>query len=432
VKKCTFLILSFLACFFFTTTLSYAQVYYIYIWLDDGNLKREPIPTSETSRTLVAAQEVYGLLGYGCQAGPEISGSCYSAEFEAGGYSCGMGVCTDGDWWYSVGCDGGPGCMDVWDYASGTWEVVPENDIDADGDDVPFYTDNCPNFYNPLQDDSDSDGIGDRCDVDIYDVKTNQGPDETYIPLVEAPVFFLDSEKIMWLAKDADALPEPGEEWEWLLGINRSAVSYRVVGQTEWEPETELTLNGVAIGYFNRWKWVCPSAYIPADGQYEIKLIAEDADGNRGETVYSITVDTVDSDSDGVRDAVDNCPDTCNTQQLDADNDTIGDVCDETSGCGGCGQPACEVSCDIRFINNGDGTVTDGLTGLVWLKDANCFGSQNWDNAMSLSAGLNSGECGLSDGSEAGDWHLVTKYEFQEIGTNPPTTPWPTALPPVP
>jgi len=31
------------------------------------------------------------------------------------------------------------------------------------------------------------------------------------------------------------------------------------------------------------------------------------------------------------------------------------------------------VSVDPRFTDNGDGTVTDNLTGLIWLKDANCF-----------------------------------------------------------
>lgn len=41
----------------------------------------------------------------------------------------------------------------------------------------------------------------------------------------------------------------------------------------------------------------------------------------------------------------DNCPNVCNSQQLDADNDTIGDVCDSTPGCGGCGQVLCETDC---------------------------------------------------------------------------------------
>jgi hypothetical protein len=58
---------------------------------------------------------------------------------------------------------------------------------------------------------------------------------------------------------------------------------------------------------------------------------------------------TVDIDEDGIADRVDNCPAICNSDQLDADGDGTGDVCDSTPGCGGvvCGvpQPACEESC---------------------------------------------------------------------------------------
>ena len=57
----------------------------------------------------------------------------------------------------------------------------------------------------------------------------------------------------------------------------------------------------------------------------------------------------IDTDSDGVPDNEDNCPSTCNPEQLDADNDGEGDLCDDTPGCGGvsCGvpQPDCEQSC---------------------------------------------------------------------------------------
>ncbi len=77
-----------------------------------------------------------------------------------------------------------------------------------------------------------------------------------------------------------------------------------------------------------------------------------------------------------------------------------------------------------RFTDNGNGTVTDNLTGLIWLKNANCFGTQTWANAISGSNTLNSGECGLSDGSAEGDWRLRTRTNCDPLsimeGTVPP------------
>ncbi len=91
-----------------------------------------------------------------------------------------------------------------------------------------------------------------------------------------------------------------------------------------------------------------------------------------------------------------------------------------------------EYTCDDvdRFLDNNDGTVTDCRTNIVWLKDANCDGGGNWDNAMAFASGLNSGECGLTDGSVEGDWRLPDKDELQGIGTDPPTS-WYDGAPPV-
>jgi len=68
-----------------------------------------------------------------------------------------------------------------------------------------------------------------------------------------------------------------------------------------------------------------------------------------------------------------------------------------------------------RFTDNGDGTVTDNLTGLIWLKNANCFGTRTWTQALSDAHTLNSGECGLSDGSSAGEWRLPNVRELQSL-----------------
>jgi hypothetical protein len=71
-----------------------------------------------------------------------------------------------------------------------------------------------------------------------------------------------------------------------------------------------------------------------------------------------------------------------------------------------------------RFIDNKDGTITDSLTKLIWLKNMNCFGMLDWKDAALAAKGLKQGDCGpnpdlvLSDGSSAGDWRLPTMTEL--------------------
>jgi len=68
-----------------------------------------------------------------------------------------------------------------------------------------------------------------------------------------------------------------------------------------------------------------------------------------------------------------------------------------------------------RFTEERDGTVIDNLTGLVWLKNANCFGIRTWDQALSDCNQLSGGKCGLSDASSAGDWRLPNVRELYSL-----------------
>ncbi len=86
--------------------------------------------------------------------------------------------------------------------------------------------------------------------------------------------------------------------------------------------------------------------------------------------------------------------------------------------------PTCSGTLNgTRWCDNGNGTVTDMTTGLVWLQNANCTdtlagisgGELNWEDALIWSSVMKSGSCGLTDSSEEGDWRLPTENELAGI-----------------
>jgi hypothetical protein len=83
------------------------------------------------------------------------------------------------------------------------------------------------------------------------------------------------------------------------------------------------------------------------------------------------------------------------------------------------------VSVAIRFTNNEDGTVSDRLTGLIWLREGNCpsffigdvagDNRRTWPEALLAAKELSSGYCGLTDGSVAGDWRIPNIRELSSL-----------------
>lgn len=106
-----------------------------------------------------------------------------------------------------------------------------------------------------------------------------------------------------------------------------------------------------------------------------------------------------------------------------------------------------------RWCFNGDGTITDMTTCLVWLRNAGWGGKKPWrrdstdcnapnftcyDDAHTRAGILTDGmiDSGLSDGSVSGQWRLPTKLELQAItqGEEPITQENPrlfTGIPPI-
>lgn len=67
-----------------------------------------------------------------------------------------------------------------------------------------------------------------------------------------------------------------------------------------------------------------------------------------------------------------------------------------------------------RFTDNRNGVVKDNLTGLIWLKNANCL-ALSWADALEDISSLANGQCGLTDGSRAGQWRLPNVKELESL-----------------
>jgi hypothetical protein len=73
-----------------------------------------------------------------------------------------------------------------------------------------------------------------------------------------------------------------------------------------------------------------------------------------------------------------------------------------------------------RFTDNGDGSVTDNFTGLVWLRLANCIAATqpDWQTALDLAAALPGTTfplCGLGEGTFPGDWRVPNVNELMSL-----------------
>ena len=153
-------------------------------------------------------------------------------------------------------------------------------------------------------------------------------------------------------------------------------------------------------------------ASVSGDNNYVLQPLSADSDMVVTWQFNSVTQATV---------TVESCTTNCLWQpgQVVTLNKFFGDTGESNGGCTCSGTLYANRWCD-----NGNGTVTDLSTCLVWLKKADWGGAKKWrcfdddpdpyDDAHQRAGLLYAGatDANLSDGSVAGDWRLPTKTEL--------------------
>jgi hypothetical protein len=96
-------------------------------------------------------------------------------------------------------------------------------------------------------------------------------------------------------------------------------LSYKV---STW-PSVDVTISGQGVITWN-------IGTQQSVGPYVIFASVDDSNLGRDEQRYTLNIVASDTDGDTIADSVDNCPSIANTDQLDTDNDGVGNVCDST------------------------------------------------------------------------------------------------------
>ena len=196
------------------------------------------------------------------------------------------------------------------------------------GDGIGDGSDNCPDVYNPDQADLNSNGIGDACEV-ITDTD-GDGIDDNWEMdhfgnLLKDGTLDTDCDGLSDLEEfQNDADPNDRDSDNDGLDDGDEVKNFGT-DPLAWDTDGDGKGDGSEIKY----TYSNPLS-VDTDGDgIEDGDDTCPTDQNKTEPgVCGCNVDDSDSDSDGTPDCVDNCPTILNSDQLNSDTDSFGDVCD--------------------------------------------------------------------------------------------------------
>jgi len=270
-------------------------------------------------------------------------------------------------------CAGGGACR-IKDLRGDACDSITD---DLDKDLIVDNADDCPEVYNPVQGDTDSNGVGDACDhaPDLVALEPGSNRAEIFVgrmdtgffPPLAVPLGAQSAGIAAGNFTAGDTIPD-------LAVTDRGNKTFQIFagsGTGEFTPlppppgislsnpgalvvleanPNDLDLDGVPNSSDN-----CPTRYNPSpqtdadgDGVGDACSQVEDPDGDLAVTRVEVRVD--------------NCPDTYNHDQADADGDRIGDSCDTVplDDNDSDGVPDNTDNCPTRY--NPDQTNTRGLS----------------------------------------------------------------------
>lgn len=159
--------------------------------------------------------------------------------------------------------------------------------------------------------------------------------------------------------------------FNYILYVSKSVDSVAVAPTAEWI-YADVTVNGVSVD-----SGVSSSGITLEIGNNSIVIVVTSEDEINTQTYTLDAYRSITLPSTGQ----DKCYDNAGVEIIDC------------TGTGQDGEYQKGASWDpaTRFTDNGDGTVTDCLTGLIWQKSASSGGSLNWNSALSYCNSLSEG-----------------------------------------